>query len=97
MLSEQQNAENFRLRTSAVGYVSGWHTAGDPTLLVILSGQLVIELRDGSSNTFSAGDMFVAKDYLKGNVEHGDLLGHRARVEGNEELTALHIKLCKRS
>ena len=34
MLSEQQSALNFRLRSSATGYQSEWHVAGDPTLLL---------------------------------------------------------------
>ena len=46
-LSEQQSALNFRLRTSDENYASDWHVAGDPTLLVILQGSILIELRNG--------------------------------------------------
>ena len=97
-LSEQLSAENFRLRTSDSSYSSNWHVAGDPTLLVILSGEIRIQLRSGESRTFSAGDLFIANDYLKQDVEFdNNLHGHRAEVLGIQELSALHIKLEKRT
>jgi len=96
MLSEQQSALNFRLRSSAPGYQSDWHVAGDPTLLLIQTGIIEIELRDGSLKRFSAGDMFVAQDYLDEGIEFTDLVGHRARVVGHQTLNALHLKLSKR-
>ena len=96
MLSEQQAALNFRLRSSDAGYESDWHVAGDPTLLIILAGVIEIELRDGSSMQFAKGDMFVAQDYLNGGLELHAGLGHRARVVGNESLQALQLKLGKR-
>jgi len=97
MLSEQQQALNFRLRSSAKPYQSDWHVAGDPTLLIILGGVIEIELRDGSARSFSTGDMFVAEDYLAEEAEF-DLnhTGHRARVVSDVELQALHLKLAKR-
>lgn len=97
MLSEQQSAENFRLRTSDSSYESGYHTAGDPTLLIILQGTIQIELRSGESREFSAGDMFIASDYLEKDVTESDIHGHKAKVLGDEELRALHLKLEKRA
>jgi len=96
MLSEQQTALNFRLRTSASGYLSGWHTAGDPTLLIILQGEVEIELRNGSAKRFSKGELFVAQDYLAAGVLETDQHGHRARLIGEDDLIALHLKLSKR-
>ncbi len=96
MLSDQQQAINFRLRSSASPYESTWHVAGDPTLLIILSGELEIELRSGKSQIFSAGDMFIAEDYLSDGVEfNSNVSGHRARVLGGD-VQALHLKLEKR-
>lgn len=96
MLSDQQNAENFRVRTSSPGYESGWHTAGDPTLLLIMAGSVEIILRDDSTATFHAGDMFIAQDYLNDGIKQNESHGHRARVIGNHDLMAIHIKLRKR-
>ena len=96
MLSEQQNAENFRFRTSEAGYQSDWHTAGDSTLLIIVSGKVKIELRDQSSKTFASGSMFIAEDYLRPEIIENSLHGHRARVIGEQPLLAIHIKLNRR-
>ncbi len=94
MLSEQIDAVNFRLRTSDDSYASNWHVAGDPTLLIILNGGMRIELRNGESREFSAGDMFIAADYLNSNVTFDDdIHGHRADVIGKETFSAIHLKL----
>lgn len=93
MLSAQQTAENYRLRTSQAGYLSDWHVAGDPTLLIILTGVVEIEMRDGTARHYSAGDLFIAKDYLKSDKQYHEMIGHRARVVGDESMTALHLKL----
>ena len=96
MLSEQIAAINFRLRESPESYESGWHVAGDPTLLIILSGCIQIELRNGLSKDFKAGEMFVAEDYLAKGAVFNEVNGHRARVLGREKIQVLHLKLDKR-
>jgi hypothetical protein len=96
MLSEQQAALNFRLRSSAPSYQSDWHVAGDPTLLIILQGVIEIELRDGVTKQFAAGELFVAEDYLINGVAFDDSHGHSARIIGQQEFQALHLKLDKR-
>ena len=97
-LSEQISAENFRLRTSDNHYSSTWHVAGDPTLLIILTGIVRIELRSGETRDFKPGEMFIASDYLEKDVSFDDKKhGHRAEVVGDAELTAIHLKLEKRS
>ena len=98
MLSQQIPAENFRLRKSNSTYSSDWHVAGDSTLLIILSGTVKIVLRNGQSRSFSAGEMFIADDYLLPSVSFDNALhGHRAEVVGEQELCALHLKLAKRN
>ena len=96
MLSEQQSALNFRLRTSDKRYASDWHTAGDPTLLVILQGRIELALRDGSVAELGKGEMFVAEDYVVDGVKFCERHGHKARVIGDQDLLALHLKLAKR-
>ena len=94
MLSEQQNCINFRLRHSASNYSSDWHVAGDSTLLVILTGTIRIELRNGDTKDFSAGELFIAEDYLLPNVDFDNAIhGHRAEAVGDEDLSVLHLKL----
>ncbi|UTW55900.1 hypothetical protein [Kordiimonas sp. SCSIO 12610] len=96
-ISEQINAVNFRLRESDAGYESDWHVAGDPTMIIILAGALKIILQDGNSQTFVAGDKFIAGDYIKvGQEFSADIHGHKAKVIGDVKLRAVHIKLAKR-
>lgn len=98
MLSEQISTVNFRLRTSDNSYTSGWHVAGDSTLLIVLSGCIRIELRDGQSKDFSSGQMFIADDYLNIEIKFNDEIhGHRAEIMGDEEFSAVHLKLEKRA
>ena len=95
-LSEQQASLNFRYRSSPSGYESDWHVAGDPTLIIVCGGCLEIELRDGSQKRFSVGDKFIARDFSPSNATFDPLNhGHRARVIGEEEFSAVHIKLGK--
>ena len=96
MLSEQQAAVNFRLRTSGSNYSSNYHVAGDPTLLIILKGQLRVSLPNGETKDFSAGEMFIAEDYLKEGIGATENHGHKAEVIGEAPLNALHLKLAKR-
>ena len=96
MLSEQNSAVNFRLRTSDASYASGWHVANDPTLLIVLSGCIELELRNGDTKRFGKGEMFIAKDFLSKGVDFDDEKhGHKARVLGEDELQVLHLKLSK--
>lgn len=88
------SALNLRHRLSKPGYYSDWHMAGDPTLLIIRSGQLRVGLRDGNFRDFTAGDMFVAQDSLQtGEMFDPDIHGHNAQVIGEQNVLAVHIKL----
>ncbi len=96
-LSEQIPAENFRLRKSGIGYASGFHVAGDPTLLIILAGKIRISIRSGDHKDFTVGDMFIAEDYLAKGVTYSEQIhGHKAELLDNAPLCALHLKLEKR-
>lgn len=98
MLSEQITAVNFRFRESDESYSSTWHVAGDATLLIILSGTLRVALRSGEAQEFTAGEMFVAEDYLLAGVAFDNSVhGHRAEVVGDQSLSAIHLKLEKRT
>ena len=96
MLSEQISAMNFRLRNSGADYESGWHVAGDPTLIIVRSGILRIALRNGDYRDFKAGDIFIAQDRLQENeVFDSNIHGHTAELIGDDVLLALHIKLAE--
>ena len=87
---------NFRLRRS-VGYRAEAHVAGDPTLLIVLSGTMRIELPSGETRDFSKGDMYIAEDYLTPEMAFKrGTHGHSARTVGDEPYEALHLKLARR-
>ena len=95
-LSNQISAINFRLRTSGNEYASDWHVAGDPTLLIMLQGEMQIELRNGKKKTFAPGEMFIAEDFLQKELEFDHLKhGHRAQVISPKGVQVLHLKLEK--
>ena len=95
-LSDQIEAVNFRLRRS-VGYRAEAHVAGDPTLLIVLSGTMRIELPSGEHRDFSKGDMYIAEDYLTPYTAfESGRHGHSARTLGDEPYEALHLKLARR-
>ena len=60
-----------------------------------MSGCIQIELRNGLSKEFKAGEMFIAEDYLSRNTEFNQSLGHRARVLDGQKIQVLHLKLSK--
>lgn len=96
-LSDQIPSINFRLRRSE-NYGSDYHVAGDPTLLIVLSGTIRIELPSGETREFSQGDLYVAEDYLDTGIKFKQgLHGHRAEMVGNTPYKAVHIKLSRRT
>ena len=96
-LSDQIPAINFRLRRSEA-YSSDYHVAGDPTLLIVLSGTIRIELPSGETRDFTQGDLYIAEDYLEANtVFTQGFHGHRAKMVGEAAYQALHIKLERRA
>lgn len=93
-LTDQIGAKNFRIRSSAIGYKTDFHLAGDATLIIIQKGSLKIELQNGESQIFKTGDCFIAQDNLPNHIEFNNQIhGHKASVIGEESLQAIHIKL----
>jgi hypothetical protein len=93
-LTDQIGAKNFRIRKSAVGYSTDFHITGDATFIIIQKGSLKIELQNGDSKIFNAGDSFITNDNLSdNNLFDSKIHGHKASVVGNEDLQAIHIKL----
>lgn len=93
LISDRQQALNLRHRSSEPGYTSDWHVAGDPTLIIIRQGTLTLELKNGTRRTYHAGDQFIAADHLANNTTLAINQGHKAFVEGAQNLLAVHIKL----
>jgi len=98
IITDRQDALNFRYRISEPGYFSSWHVAGDPTLIIIRSGILRMTLRNGEYRDFSAGDLFIAQDKLvEGEVFDNTKHGHTAQLIGENTVQAVHIKLATKA
>ena len=61
------------------------HPASDPQWVIILHGRIEVEVSDGTSRRFGAGDLVLACDTTG--------TGHITRVIGNEPVEALGIML----
>ncbi|MFT7387721.1 MAG: hypothetical protein ACI8VC_000962 [Candidatus Endobugula sp.] len=96
-LSGQQSAVNFRCRESDASYASDSYMVDDPSLLVILSGTLCIELHNGNNRQFSLVEYFIVEDYLSDTAVFDKTFdGHRVYFLGGKPLSALHLKLAQR-
>jgi hypothetical protein len=94
LLSPRIDCSSLRLRKSEPGYRTGWHVAGDATLIIVRCGQMKLILRDGSERTFGPGEAFIAADDVPDGQEFDtERHGHRVEVVGDETLEAIHIKL----
>ena len=92
-LTEIFSAEGYQLRFSPVGFRSQFHVTSKPQWVFILSGQMEIGLRDGSSRIFSAGEHFYSADTLPdGAVFDAKVHGHWSRQVGDQALRTLFLK-----
>lgn len=101
-LSLEYPARAAQWRQSPPGFQSDWHCTTAPQWTFVLAGKLEIELRDGSSRIFSAGEFFFSNDTLPAGVPFDPKIhGHRSRQVGDEALVTLFVKCladgsCKR-
>lgn len=93
-LSALYPATGFQLRQSPVGFRSEFHCTSSPQWTLILSGQMEIGLRDGSSRIFKAGDHFYSADLVpEGETFNPEIHGHWSRQLGDEPLETLFLKV----
>jgi hypothetical protein len=93
-LSALYSATGFQLRRSPVGFRSEFHCTTSPQWTFILSGQMEIGLRDGSSRVFSAGEFFYSNDLVPaGENFNPEIHGHCSRQLGDEPLETLFLKV----
>ncbi len=61
-LSEPIDVRNMHLRETRGDYHYTWHNAPCRQYVIMLEGQVEIEIGDGSRRIFSAGDILLAED-----------------------------------
>ncbi len=93
-LSALHPASAFQLRQSPVGFRSEFHCTTSPQWTFILSGQMEIGLRDGSSRIFGPGDHFFSNDLVPdGEDFNPEVHGHWSRQLGDAPLVTLFLKI----
>ena len=75
-ISKVEPATGIYFRSAPPGHTQDWHTASRRQYLITLSGQVEIEIGDGTVRRFGPGDVMLAED-LTGR-------GHITRVVGNQ-------------
>ncbi|HEX7250934.1 MAG TPA: hypothetical protein VF262_11170 [Burkholderiales bacterium] len=94
MLSRVFPAAGYQLRHSPVGFRSDWHCTPKGQWVFILSGEMEIGLRDGSSRVFRAGEHFFSDDTLPAGAAFDPAVhGHWSAQRGASPLVTLFLKV----
>jgi hypothetical protein len=92
-LSNLASSQGYQLRQSPPGFRSQWHCTVTPQWVFILSGQMVIGLRDGSERVLSAGQHFYSADIVPSGAEFDPKIhGHWSAQGGMEPLVTLFLR-----
>ena len=92
-LSPLSGSGGYQLRHSPPGFASEFHCTGTPQWVVILGGIMEIELQDGSTRQFHAGDHFFSADTLPSGVAFDPRQhGHRSRQVGPQPLVTMFVR-----
>lgn len=92
-LSPLVRGTGHQFRMSPVGFKSSFHCTTTPQWLIVLQGAMEIDLQDGSSRIFKAGQCFYSNDTLPvGTVFDAALHGHCSRQVGDEPLVTVFVR-----
>jgi hypothetical protein len=93
MLSRVFASSGYQLRHSPVGFRSQWHCTPQGQWVFILSGEMEIGLRDGSSRVFGPGEHFFSCDTLPAGASFDPgIHGHWSAQRGSAPLVTLFLK-----
>ena len=92
-LSPLMPSGGCQLRMSPVGFQSSFHCTTTPQWVFILSGQMEIFLRDGSSRLFSPGQHFFSDDTVPDGATFDPAVhGHWSRQVGPDPLVTAFVR-----
>ena len=93
LLSELIPSAGFQVRYSPPGVSSDFHCTTTAQWLVVLSGEMEIGLRDGTTRRFKAGEHFFSNDLVPSGATFDPAVhGHNSRVVGDTPLTTLFVR-----
>lgn len=84
-LSQLQSATGIIFRETRPDYNYAWHTAPRRQYVIMLNGEVEIEVGDGTTRRFGPGDILLAEDTTG--------RGHRSRAVNNQPRTSIFITL----
>lgn len=84
-LSKKLPVRGIVFRENDADYNYDWHTAPEKQYIVMLNGEIEIEVSDGEKRTFRGGDILLVEDI------HG--CGHRTRVTNNQPRRSVFVTL----
>lgn len=84
-LSEKLPVKSIIFRENDAGYDYDWHNAPERQYIVLLDGEIEIEVSDGEKRLFRGGDVLLVED-VTGK-------GHRTRATNNKPRRSLFVTL----
>lgn len=84
-LSEKVNATGIIFRRTGPDYDYDWHNAPQRQYIIMLDGEVDVEIGDGTVRRFSTGDILLVED-VTGR-------GHRSKAVNNESRTSVFVTL----
>ncbi len=84
-LSERFPVNSIIFRENDAGYDYDWHNAPERQYIVLLDGEIELEVSDGEKRIFRGGDVLLVED-VTGK-------GHRTRVTNNRPRRSVFITL----
>ncbi len=84
-LSERIQTSHINFRENPSDYNHDWHTAPSRLYVVMLDGEVEVEVSDGQKRRFSGGDILLAEDTFG--------KGHRTRNLTNTQRRSIFISL----
>ncbi len=84
-LSERSPVKEIIFRENDADYDYDWHNAPQRQYIVLLDGEIEIEVSDGEKRLFRGGDVLLVED-VTGK-------GHRTRVTNNKPRRSLFVTL----
>ena len=84
-LSDRYPVGSIIFRENDADYEYDWHTAPERQYILILDGEIEIEVSDGDKKKFSGGDVLFVED-VEGK-------GHRTRVTNNRPRRSVFVTI----
>lgn len=88
-LSAPEEARQVRFRETAPDYDYDWHPAPARQYIVLLDGEIELEVGDGETRRFRGGDVLLVEDTAG--------RGHRTRTVGGERRRSIFVTLPPRA